>query len=287
MIRAVNAVRPPLVSVLVASTMTLILVGRSGGPLAAVEGTLRSVARAAFIPVESAGDAAFGPLGGAVAGLGRAGDLSRARADLQRERERAASEAARADAMAGEAARLAALLDLDGPEAGDGVAARVVSTGAAHAAITLMLDRGSNEGIQPGMPVVAAGGLVGRVLEVGPGHSTVLPLTDPSSAVGVRCLPPPAAGPGGAGSGAAAAGNACAGVAQGVGGPRLRLDLLDPTAPLEPGDLAVTSGLRRSRFPAGLPVGRVSGARGHFVVQPFAPPDRLELVKVLRWESGP
>ena len=60
--------------------MTLILVGRSGGPLAAGEGALRSMARAAFVPVEAAGAAAFGPLEAAVGGLGRAEDLAGAEA---------------------------------------------------------------------------------------------------------------------------------------------------------------------------------------------------------------
>jgi rod shape-determining protein MreC len=265
----VTTVRPPLVSVLVATAVTLILIGRSGGPLAAGEGAVRSMARAVFVPVEAAGDAAFRPVEAAMEGVGRAGDHARLEAGVARERERARSEAARADALAAENSRLAALLDLDGPSAGDGVAARVVATDVARSGGTLVLDRGSGQGIRAGMPVVAAGGLVGRVVEVGPRHSLVLPLAAPASAVGVR-------------AGAAGA----TGIAQGVGGPTLRLDLLDPGAPLESGDLAVTSGLRHSRFPAGLPVGRVSGSRGQFVVAPFAPPDRLEVVKVLRWEPS-
>ncbi|HYH49718.1 MAG TPA: rod shape-determining protein MreC [Acidimicrobiia bacterium] len=260
--------RPPLVSVLVASAVTLILVGRAGGPLASAEGGLRSVARAAFVPVESAGDAAFRPLEGAVANLGRNGDLAEVTAALARERERAESEAARADAMTIEASRLAALLALDGPAGAEGFAARVVSVGAGPGA-PLVLDRGTVDGVRAGMPVVAAGGLVGRVLEAGPHQSTVLPLTDTSSAVGVRAGEP-----------------AASGVGQGLGASRLRLDLLDPNAALQAGDLVVTSGLRHSRFPAGLAVGRVAGERGRFFVQPFAPPDRLELVKVLRWEPG-
>jgi rod shape-determining protein MreC len=266
----VTATRPPLVSVLIASAVTLILVGRAGGPLAGGEGAIRSVARAAFVPIESAGAAAFRPLDGVVAGVSRGGDVARAEAGLARERERASSEAARADALAAENGRLAALLGLGAPSGGEGVAARVVSLGAGRAASTLVLDRGAGDGIRVGMPVVAAGGLVGRVVEVGPGHSTVLPLADAASAVGVR------AGEVGA-----------AGVAEGTGGATLRLDLLDPTAPLQSGELAVTSGLRHSRFPPGLPVGRVTGARGHFVVHPLAPPDRLELVKVLRWDPEP
>lgn len=259
-----KGVRPPLVAVLAASAVTLILVGRSAGPLATGQGALRSMARAAFVPAEAAGEAAFRPLEGARSGLGRAGDAARAEAAAGREREKARSEAARADALAAENARLVALLGLDGPSGGDGVAARVVSTGLGAAAAALVIDRGGAAGIRPGMPVVAAGGLVGRVVEVAAGHSTVLPLTAAASAVGVR------------------AGSA-AGVAQGHDAATLRLDLLDPSAPVQSGDPAVTAGLRHSRFPAGLPVGRVTGSRGRFAVEPFAPPDRLELVKVLRW----
>jgi len=284
----VSSVRSPLVSVLAASALTLILIGRSGGPPATAEGALRSMARAAFVPVEAAGDAAFRPLEGAAGGLGRAGDVARLKAELARQREQSRSEAARADGLAAENARLAALLRLEGPAAGDGVAARVVSTGGGQSGGTLVLDRGGSADIEVGMPVIATGGLVGRVVEVGSGHSTVLPLTDPASAVGVRCdaVPESAAEPGGARppgpSGTEAA--PAAGVAQGHGGPNLRLDLLDPTARLQSGGLAVTSGLRHSLFPAGLPVGRVAGSPGRYVVEAFAPPDRLELVKVLRWK---
>ena len=261
-------VRPPLLSVLLAAALTLILVGRPRAPLAGAVGRMKATARAAFVPAEAVGAAVFRPLEGVGAGIGRGGDLADARAELARVREQAVSESARAEALEAENARLAALLHLDGPAAGDGVAARVVSIGPGGAGDTLVLDRGSGGGIGVGMPVVAAGGLVGRVLTVSPGNSIVLPLTAATSAVGVR------------GAGAA-------GVAQGRGGPSLRLDLLDPSAPVHDGDLAVTSGLRHSRFPAGLPVGRVTGGAGHFAVRPFALPDRLEVVKVLRWRPEP
>ncbi len=267
---AVRAVRPALVSVLAASALTLLITGRPGGPLGNPVASVRAAARSVFVPVEAAGDAAFRPLESALGGLGRAGDLARARADQGRALERASSEAARAEALQAENRRLEELLGLDGPLGADGVAARVVSIPAGRSGGALLVDRGSGDGIRPGMAVVAAGGLVGRVIEVAPGHSTVLTLGDRASAVGVRV-------------GAAAT----AGVAQGGDAPVLRLDLLDPSAPLERGALAVTSGLRHSRFPAGLPVGRVSGEPGRWAVDPFAPPDRLEVVRVLRWEAAP
>ncbi|HET9771082.1 MAG TPA: rod shape-determining protein MreC [Acidimicrobiia bacterium] len=264
-----TAVRPSPTAVLAASALTLILAGRSGGPPATGEAALRAAARSVFVPLEAAGAAAFRPLEAAAAGVGGAGDAARARAELERAQERVRSEAARAEALETENRRLEAMLRLEEPLAGEGVAARVVSIPAGASGGAFLLDRGSGDGIRPGMPVVAAGGLVGRVVEVSGGHSTVLPVGDRASAVGVRV------GPAGA-----------SGVAQGRSGPVLHLELLDPAAPVERGAVAVTSGLRHSRFPAGLPVGRVAGGAGRWVGEPVAPPDRLEVVKVLRWEPA-
>ncbi|HZQ78094.1 MAG TPA: rod shape-determining protein MreC [Acidimicrobiia bacterium] len=271
------AVRPPRVAVLAATAVTLILAGRPGGVLGGPLGAGRALGRAAFVPAEAAGAAAFRPLAAVGSGLRRADGAARARSDAGRARAQAMAETARAEAAEAEAARLAALLHLAGPAGGDGVAARVVSIGGPAPGATLVLDRGSADGIAAGMPVVAAGGLVGRVVETGPHDSVVLPVVAPTSAVGVRIV--------GAGPDAGVAGPA--GVAQGRGGSGLRLDLLDPTAPVRPGDLAVTSGVRYSRFPAGLPVGRVTPGRGRAAVEPFAPPGRLDVVKVLRWRPEP
>ena len=277
---------------LAAAALTLILVGRPGGLLAGPLGAVRAGARGAFVPVESAGAAAFRPLEAVGAGYGRAGDVARAKAEAARDREQTESEAVRVGALEAENARLSALLHLAGPAGSDGVAARVVSLGTADSGAPLTLDRGGDDGIEVGMPVVAAGGLVGRVVEVAAHQSIVLPLNAATSAVGVRAVASRAAtaGPGGPG-GELTAGvpgpAGPAGVAQGRGEPGLRLDLLDPNAPVRAGDLAVTSGLRHSRFPAGLAVGRVGGDRGHLLVEAFVPPDRLDVVKVLRWRPEP
>ena len=260
---------------LAAAALTLILVGRPGGLLAGPLGAVRAGARGAFVPVESSGAAAFRPLEAVGAGYGRAGDVARAKAEAARGREQTESETVRVGALEAENARLSALLHLAGPAGSDGVAARVVSLGTADSGAPLTLDRGGDDGIEVGMPVVAAGGLVGRVVEVAAHQSIVLPLIAATSAVGVRAVA----------SQAATAGPV--GVAQGRGGPGLRLDLLDPNAPVRAGDLAVTSGLRHSRFPAGLAVGRVGGDRGQLLVEAFVPPDRLDVVKVLRWRPEP
>jgi rod shape-determining protein MreC len=265
----VTAVRPPLVRVLMAAALTLVLVGRPGAPLGRELGAVRAAGRAAFGPVESAGDGLFRPVRSLADAVAGGDDLAHAQSALARATGEARSEAARAEGLQAENGRLAALLSLDGPPAAGGVAARVVSA-ARRPGETLALDRGSDDGIRVGMPVTAAGGLVGRVVEVGPRHSTVLSLLDGASAVGVRI-------------GASGA----TGVASGRGARRLPLELLDSGAGVRAGDVAVTSGLRHSLFPAGLPVGRVAGAPGHFVVEAFAPPGRLEFVKVLRWTAEP
>lgn len=264
-----TAVRPPLVSVLLAVALTLVLVGRSGAPLGQQVGAVRAAGRAAFGPVEAAGDGLFRPVRSMADAVGRGGDLTGVRAELARARDEVRSETVRADGLQAENGRLTALLSLDGAAAADGLAARVVSV-AGGVGETLALDRGSDAGLAVGMPVVAAGGLVGRIVEVGPRHSTVLPLVDRASAVGVRI--------GASGAGA---------VAEGGPGRALRLELLEPSAPVHAGDVAVTSGLRHSLFPAGLAVGRVAGAPGHLVVEAFAPPARAEVVKVLRWTPEP
>jgi cell shape-determining protein MreC len=265
----VTAARPPLVAVLLAAAVTLILIGRAGAPLAGEAGALRSAGRAAFGPVESVGDGLFRPWRAVRAAIAGGGDLARAESALVRARGEVRSEAARAAGLEAENARLAALLSLNGPAAPDGLVARVVSLGAGPGD-TLALDRGSEAGVRVGMPVVAAGGLVGRVVEVAPRFCTVLPVAGSPSAVGVRI--------GASGT---------AGVASGRGGWRLPLELLDSGAAVRAGDVAVTAGLRHSVFPAGLPVGLVAGAPGHFVVEGFAPPARLEVVKILRWTPEP
>jgi rod shape-determining protein MreC len=259
---AVSA-RPPTVVLLAATALTLVILDGYGpaGPLVAAA---RSAARSGLAPVESAGDAAFRPVGDVAAGIGRGQELARENARLRRAVSRSRSEAARSQSLARENVELSALLGLATPAGAPRVAARVVSLRAGRPGGTVVLDRGREDGLAPGMPVVASGGLVGRVMEVTRRRASVLPLSDPASAVGVRVGP----------------GNAV-GVAQG-----LRLGLLDPQVEVHRGDLAVTSGLRHSRFPPDLPVGRVrADGRGRARIRLLADVDRLDVVEVVRWRA--
>jgi rod shape-determining protein MreC len=72
----------------------------------------------------------------------------------------------------------------------DRIAAEVVARDTDNLFSTLTINKGSRQGVRPGMPVVAyqgdMEGLVGKVLSVGPGASQILPLYDPQCLVSAR-----------------------------------------------------------------------------------------------------
>ena len=131
------------------------------------------------------------------------------------------------------------------------------------------IDRGSNDGLRAGLPVLAAGGtLIGQVIDVRPHTAFVRLITDPDSAV--RVLHQPSR------SEVVATGDT-------LGNIEVRIPW---TSEVELGHLFVTSGLD-GELPQGIPVGRVSAAEGtvqdafrHVVLEPIAPLDQLEQVLV-------
>ena len=131
------------------------------------------------------------------------------------------------------------------------------------------IDRGSNDGLRAGLPVLAAGGtLIGQIYDVRPHTSFVRLITDPDSAV--RVLHQHSR------SEVVATGDT-------LGNLEVRIPW---TSEVELGHLFVTSGLD-GELPQGLPVGRVSAAEGtvqdafrHVVLEPIAPLDQLEQVLV-------
>ena len=104
----------------------------------------------------------------------------------------------------------------------------------------IVINKGSNQGVFAGQPLVDAAGVIGQVVHVGPFSSTAMLITDPSHALPVWINR----------SGLRA-------IAVGTGAPgKLALLHLPVNADVEPGDLLVTSGLG-GRFPSGYPVGIV------------------------------
>ena len=150
--------------------------------------------------------------------------------------------------------------------------ARVIGVRAEPSGLQLItLDKGSDDGLSRGMPVITGDGVLGRVHSTGGGSADVLLAIDRNSSIAVRVERT----------------RARANV-RGLGQPGLaRLDHAVRSEDVIEGDLLVTSGTDAT-FPAGLPVGRVTrlqrAAHGLFLegwVIPIVDPTRAEEVLVI------
>jgi rod shape-determining protein MreC len=259
--------------VLVTASITLIVLGLRDVPIVR---DLREGVATALDPVESAIGTVTAPVRNAWHGVTDYEDLrdenDRLRADL--------AEAEAADIAASDAERqladLSASLDL--PFAGDipQVTARVVSGPRSNFSQALEIDKGTDDGLAEGMPVVSGGGLVGRLAQVTGSSAQVELITDPEFRVGVRL-----------------ATTGSLGTAHGQGRDEaLRVDSsLSPRTPVAAETGIVTSGVDRSAFPPGIPVGRVTETRQgsgglalELVVRPLVDADQLSYVTVLQWQ---
>ena len=116
------------------------------------------------------------------------GDVSSLRAENARLR--TADEALRRqvvelNAAAKENASLRQALDFQKSSGHKLVAADVISAGPDALTRTMEIDRGTADGVRPGMVVVTGAGLLGRVAEAGPHAANVQTLADPQSRVNV------------------------------------------------------------------------------------------------------
>ncbi len=256
------------------TVITLDFRGDSGGMLENV----RNGARDAFAPVQSAADRVFNPVGDFFGGLTRYGSLKAENARLRDELAQARSESLRQAGSERERQNLLALQNLAfAPDIG-AVSARVVSAGPSNFQLTVTIDKGGDEKVEKGMPVVTGAGLLGRVVDVSRSRATVMLVTDRSSNVGVRLQT----------SGSLA-------IARGAGsGKPLPVDLVDVGTPVAEGEAVVTSGLQGSVFPPDVPVGRVRSSKvepgalsQNVTVDPVVDLSRIEFVKVLLWRSTP
>jgi len=141
--------------------------------------------------------------------------------------------------QAAEAQRLQRLLALKDSPGARFLGARVVGRDATNWFKTIILDRGSRDGLRRNMPVVAPDGLVGRVVEVAATSAKVQLVTDPLSAVGGLIQR-----------------TRVTGIVTGGLGAGIRITYLPLLADVGVGDEVLTSGMG-GVFPKGIPVGRV------------------------------
>lgn len=122
---------------------------------------------------------------------------------------------------------------------GGQVVGRIVANEPSNIVQSIVIDIGSNNGIEPGMPVVTERGLVGRVTEVYGNAARVLLITDSSSNVNAMLQ-----------------NTRLRGILRGRTNQSPILDYLPQDESILVGDIVVTSG-EGGRFPTGIPVGQV------------------------------
>ena len=150
------------------------------------------------------------------------------------------------------------------------VAARVIGQDVSPFIRSVWIDRGSDGGLQQGMPVVTERGLVGRVAEVYSTIARIQLITDPLSMVNVRLQTSRADG-----------------ALQAQLNGELWVEAIDQSASVTPGELVLTSGLGGA-FPSDIPVGQILTVRKRdyelfqqAVVQPSADVENLLVVLVI------
>lgn len=124
--------------------------------------------------------------------------------------------------------------------------AQVISNGVSNFEWTIQIDKGSDDGLEIDMPVVASAGLVGHIVRVTPTASFVELIIDPDSSVAARLD---------------ASGET--GLVEGQGASDLRMALVTPDVVVAPDERVVTAGFRfngefQSLYPPNVLIGAVS-----------------------------
>ena len=134
----------------------------------------------------------------------------------------------------------------------------------------VIINRGSDDGLRRGMPVVTQQGLVGRISKVTAGAATVQLISDAAAKVNVRIEPSRAQA-----------------LLQGEITGEVSLDMIPQAAKVQVGDLVLTSGLG-GNYPDNVLIGQVTGVRRRDYdifqqasVQPVVDFSQLEIVLVI------
>ncbi len=153
----------------------------------------------------------------------------------------------------------------------DLLAAEVIGQDPSNLLHYLIIDRGAEDGLAVGMPVVTARGLVGRIAALYPQASQVMLLTDPNSSVNAQIQRTRATG-----------------IVQGQAPRDLVMRFVEQSEEVESGDIVLTSGLG-GNFPKRLVIGQVTSVVRNDVemfqeihVQSAVQFDRIETVLVVK-----
>ena len=243
---------------------------------AGVVGTLRDGVRTLFDPVQSAVTAGVRPVADTVDALVNLAGLRTENDRLREQLEEANRILAETESIRSENEVLRQLLQLElpGELLTQSVVARVQAAGSSNFDFSVVLNKGADEGIAIGQPVVNLQGLVGRIDSVTTSTATVKLLTDPDHSVAVRLVD-----------------SGIIGTAEGRGSGDLKFTSSRADGPVEEGEVVVTFA---NRYPAGLVVGTVgrsavvtAGTGLQTTIDPAVDFGRLDFVRVILFLPGP
>ena len=229
-----------LVAGLVAASLTTITLdfrGGQDGPLA----TIGRIGVAIVTPLQEAVSAIFRPIGNVFSTIGELGSLREENARLRAEIRKIRGQQVSILGLQRTVTELKQQLDLKGSLGFTTMGANVIAESVSNFEWAITIDRGSADGVELDMPVIAGEGLVGRVVRVTRAASSVMLIIDPESQVAARISR-----------------TGETGLLAGRRDEDLRMELIDTEAIVRPGEPVETSGYEGGIFPEGIPIGVVS-----------------------------
>ena len=203
-----------------------------------------------FIPFERVSAWSGGGVRGAWADYVNLRHVKQQNVDLQKQLAQLKLERAAIAEDAVEAKRLRGLLGFRQHYLESTVAAQVIGTSGSDQSRLVILDKGANAGLKPGMPVLTPDGVVGKLRDVFPTTSQLLLLNDPSSGAGVLLQS-----------------TRIRAVLHGSATGSIVITNLPQDDRIKPGETVLTSGGDQV-FPRGLPVGKIESV----TLDPQRPP---------------
>jgi rod shape-determining protein MreC len=150
------------------------------------------------------------------------------------------------------------------------IAATVIARDVSPFMHYVIIDRGSDDGLRKGMPVITQQGLVGSIAAVTAGAARVQLINDPGSSINVILQQ-----------------SSVEAVLNGQITGEIELDMISQNATVQPGDLVMTSGLG-GKYPANLVIGQVVTVRTEAFalfqsasVQPVVDFSQLEILLII------
>lgn len=274
MARSRRSRRTLTVIVLVVVSLSLISLDLNGRTHSLTSG-VKSVANQIYSPLRQGVEDIISPIGNFFAGAFNYGAVQAENQQLQREIGQLRATQAERGYEENQLRLLTKLENLPFLNSLPTVTAQMVDQYASNFTSTITLDKGRDDGVDIGYPVVGAGGLVGQVIQSFHHTSVVRLITDGQSKVGVVFGP----------------NNKYTAIVDGQGpGNDLTADLVAPGTPLHRGERMYTSGLQAAAFPPGIPVATVStfhttsgASQISITVEPSANLSQLAYVDVVQW----